>query len=151
MGMRTSSNGARYVPATDEVRQELVAAVGTLGGGREAQRVRREEHLRDDGVLRGGQVVYLVVDHEREPVAVALGVDVGRVVGRDRQRRNLVVAAAEEPDLDRAAEGLRQDRVPLLQEGERRHDDQCAAADALHGSHRHGGLAGAGRQDHDAA
>src|ERR671917_2966623 len=136
---------------TDELGQELVPAVGTFGGGGEAQSIGGEEHLRDHGVLLGRQVVDLVVDYEREAVAVAFGVNVRRVVGRNGERRDLVVAAAEQPDRDRGAKGVREYGVPLLEQRERGHDDERAASDALDGAHRHGRLPGAGRQDHDAA
>src|SRR5215210_648361 len=77
-----------------EVGEEVVTSVGPLRRGGEAEGVGREEHLRDDRVLRGRQVVYLIVDYERKAIPVALGVDVGRVVGRHRKGCYLVVAAA---------------------------------------------------------
>src|SRR3712207_8303563 len=54
---------------------------------------RSEEHLRDHSVLLGGQVVDLVVDHEREAVPIAFGVDVRRVVGCNGERHDLMVAS----------------------------------------------------------
>ena len=92
-----------------------MAAVRALRGGGQAKRVGGEEHLRDDGVLGRGEVVDFIVDHEREAVAVALGVDVGRVVCSDGERRDFVVAAAQQADRDRGAEGIKQDRVPLFE------------------------------------
>ena len=126
-------------------------SVGPLRRGGEAEGVGREEHLRDDRVLRGGQVVHLVVDDEREAVPVSLGVDVGRVVGGHGDGRYLVVAAAEQPDRDRATEGVLQDGVPLLQQREGRNDDERAPPDALHRAYGHGRLPRAGRQDNHAA
>src|SRR5918911_225488 len=50
--------------------KETVPSVGSLRRGCEAEGVGREEHLRDDRVLRGRQVVYLVVDDERKAIPV---------------------------------------------------------------------------------
>src|SRR5215210_7028933 len=51
-----------------KVGEQPMPSVGPLRCRGEAQGVGREEHLGDDRVLRGGQVVYLVVDDEREAV-----------------------------------------------------------------------------------
>jgi hypothetical protein len=91
--------------------------------------------------------VHLVVDDERKAVPVALGVDVGRVVGGHREGRYLVVTAAEQPDGDRATEGVLQNGVPLLQQREGRNDDERAPPYALHRAYGHGRLPGTGRQD----
>ncbi len=128
--------GALVDDGTCELGQSLVPAVGTFGRGGEAEGVRREEHLGDEGVLGGGEVVDLVVDDEGEPVPVALGVDVGRVVGCNGERRHLVVAATEQADRHRGAECVREDRVPLLEQGEGGHDYQRAAPDAFDGADR---------------
>src|ERR687898_1167318 len=132
---------------THKLGKETVPSVGSLRRGCEAEGVGREEHLRDDRVLRGRQVVYLVVDDEREAVPVALGVDVGRVVGRHREGRYLVVAAAEQPDRDRAAEGVVQDGVPLLEQREGWNDDERAPPYAFHRAYGYGRLPSTGRQD----
>src|SRR5919205_1972923 len=134
----------------DELRQELVPTVGSFGGGGETQSVGGEKHLRDHGVLLCRQVVDLVVDDEGEAVAVALGVDVGRVIGRDGERCNLVIASAQESDRNRRTEGIRKDGVPLLQESECRYHDERATSDALDRPHRNSRLSGPGRQ-HDHA
>ena len=55
-------------------------------------------------VGRAGQVVALVEDDEAEPVAQPLHVQVGRVVGRHGERLDVVVAAAEQADLDAEAQ-----------------------------------------------
>ena len=71
-----------------------------------AVRPSRNGAMRADGRLavgRAGQVVALVEDDQAEPVAEPLHVHVGRVVGRDGQRLDVVVAAAEQADL--GAEG----------------------------------------------
>src|SRR5215204_7423637 len=115
--------------ASGKAGEQFVPSVGSLWCRCEAEGVGCEEHLGDDRVFRGGQVVHLVVDDEREAVPVALGVDVGRVVGRYRERGYLVVAAAEQPYSDGAAEGVLQHGVPLLQEREGRNDDERAPPD----------------------
>ena len=76
-------------------------------------------------VGRAGQVVALVEDEQAEAVAPAFEVDVGRVVGGDGQRLDVVVAAAEQADRD--AERRRQLAVPLVQQVDRRRDDQGRA------------------------
>ena len=60
-----------------------------------------------------------------------------------------MVAAAEDADLP--SEALAQQPVPLPHEVERRGDDDGVAAHRVDGEQRHLGLAGAGRQDDDAA
>src|SRR5215203_3281574 len=138
-------------PAVDDGPHKLgehtVPSVGPLRRGCEAEGVGREEHLRDDRVLRGRQVVYLVVDDERKAIPVALGVYVGRFLSGDGEGRYLVVAAAEQPDRDRATEGILQNRVPLLQQREGRNDEERAPPYALYRAHGHGRLPGTCRQD----
>src|SRR5215208_836532 len=141
-------------PAVDDrphkIGEHPVPSVRPLRRGCEAEGVGREEHLRDDRVLRGRQVVYLVVDDERKAVPVALGVDVRRVVSGHREGRYLMVAAAEQPDRDRTTEGILQNGVPLLQQCEGRNDDERAPPYALYRAHGYGRLPGTGRQ-HDHA
>ena len=94
-------------------------------------------------------MVALVEDHEAEARAEVLHVQVRRVVGRDRERLDVVLAAAD--DADRAAEGGAEQVVPLADEIERRRDDERAAPLVVDGQERDVGLAGARRQDDDAA
>ena len=74
---------------------------------------------------------------------------VRRVVGRHRERRDVVLAAAD--DADRDAERRAQQVVPLAHEIERRRDDQRAAPLVVDRQAGDVGLARAGRQHDDAA
>ncbi len=134
----------------DEPGQKLVPAVGSLGGGGEAQGVGREEHLRYHRVLLRRQMMHLVVDDEREAVPVAFGVDVRRVVGRHGERCDLMVATAQKPDRNRRAKRVREYRVPLLQESEGGYHDERAPPRALDSPHSDSRFPGSGGQDHGA-
>jgi hypothetical protein len=90
------------------------------------------------------------VEHdETEPTAEVLHVEVGGVVGGDGQWVQRILAAPDHADLD--AEARAQEIVPLPHEVERRGDDQRAATPFVDRHDRDVTLAGARRQDHDAA
>ena len=94
-------------------------------------------------------MVALVEDQQAEAVAPALQVDVGRVVGSDRQRLNVVGTPAHQADGD--VEGLAQLAVPLVEQVDGGSDDQRWPSGLANGQNGDPGLAGAGRQHHDAA
>ena len=104
---------------------------------------------RGERVRRAGQVMALVEDDEAEARAEVLHVQVRGVVGRDGERLDVVIAAAD--DADRHAEGRAQEVVPLPHEVERRRDDERAAPHGVDRQDRDVRLAGAGRQHDDAA
>jgi hypothetical protein len=90
-----------------------------------------------------------VEHHQAEAAAQVLHVQVGRVVGRDRERLHVVVAAADDADL--GCEGGAQSVVPLAHQIQGRRDDQRAALAVVDGHVRDQGLARPGRQHDDAA
>ena len=107
------------------------------------QRARRQR------VRRARQVVALVEDDQTEARAQVLGVQVERVVRRDRERLHVVLAPAD--DADRAAERRREQVVPLPHEVERGGDDEGAAPLVVDGEDRDVALPGPRRQDHHTA
>ncbi len=132
----------------DEVRDDAVGAVGALERRRESESVRRREQPCDVAVPLAPEVVDLVEHDQAEPVA-----DLGRApvrggVRRDRDRTDLLDAAAELADLD--VELPVQFRAPLPQEVDGRDDDERPDADPFDRRQREDGLAAARRQFHDA-
>ena len=103
-----------------------MGVVGALGGRRQAEPERGQGEHGRLAVGRAGQVVALVEDDQAEPVAEPAHVQVGRVVSRDGQGLDVVLAAADQADL--GAEGQRQLVVPLVHQVDRRRDDQASAA-----------------------
>jgi hypothetical protein len=127
----------------------VLAPVGALRRGGQAQAKRREEGARGQRVRGARQVVALVEDDQAEARAEVLGVEVQRVVRRHRERLHLVLAAAHDPD--RAAEGRREEVVPLAYEVERGRDDEGAAPSCRRWRGGRRGSCRPCRQDHHAA
>ena len=124
----------------DQVVEPLVGVVGALGGGGQARAgTGRSTPSAAAPTVGLGQVVALVEDEQAELVPEPVDVLIGRVVGRDRQRLDVVVAAAEQPDLD--AEGERQLVVPLVHQVDRRRDDQARPLGLVDGEVGQVGLA----------
>ncbi len=90
-----------------------------------------------------------VEDDEPEPVAQAIHVQISRVVGRHGERLDVVVPAAEQPDL--GAEAERELVVPLVHQVDGGSDDQGGPAGPFDRQVGQVGLAGSGRQDDHAA
>ena len=122
-----------------------MGVVGPFGRGGQPQAERGDGAGGRQAVGRAGQVVAFVEDDESKPVAQAVHVQIGRVVGRHGERLDVVVAAAEQADLD--AEAQRELVVPLVHQVDGRGDDQGGPAGPLDGHVGQVGLAGSGRQD----
>ncbi len=84
-------------------------------------------------------MVRLVVDDEAVPVADLLHVDVGAVVGGDRDRPDLVASIAQDPGVE--AQPLLDPALPLVHQVAQRHDDQRRDAVAGDQGQRDLGLA----------
>ncbi len=94
-------------------------------------------------------MVDFVKDEHAEGVADALHVDVGRIVGRDGDRLQIVSAAADDAAMD--AEGCFEVEVPLGDEIERRRDDEGRSPFAGHGQLCDEAFSGASWEYHHAA
>ena len=133
----------------DQLVQVRMRVIGAFRGRRQPQAERGDGAGRRQAVGRAGQVVAFVEDDEPKPVAQAVHVEIGRVVGRHGQRLDVVVSAAEQPDLD--AEAERELVVPLVHQVDGGGDDQGGPAGPLDGHVGQVRLAGPGRQDDHAA
>src|SRR5581483_11631661 len=100
---------------TDEVVEQRVAAIETLGRRREPEPERRDRELGGEREGGSGEVVRLIIDDEPEAVAEPVEVEVRRVVGRDRQVLDGELARADGADLA-PREAAREHRVPLMEE-----------------------------------
>ena len=129
--------------------EHLLLAIGPLRGGGEAEA--EGGNAADGGILilLPGQVMAFVEHQKAEAVALAGNMQEGGVVGRHRQRRDLLVAPAQQADL--LVEITLQHRVPLVHQVDGRHVHQGGTAGLLDQHHRQDGLAGAGGQGHHPA
>jgi hypothetical protein len=84
----------------DQGHQRVFSAVGALERGGQAELKGRHRAAGGGEGDRRGQVVDLVPHDEAEAVAVAADVQGHRVVGRDGHRPQLVLAPAEQADLE---------------------------------------------------
>ena len=127
-----------------------MCVVGAFGRGGEPQAEGGDGAGRRQAVGGAGKVVAFVEDDESEAVSQPLHVQIGRVVGGHRDRLDVVIAAAQEPDFDVEAQG--ELVVPLIQEVDRRRDDQRGPAGFFDRHAGEVGLAGSGRQhDHSSS
>ena len=133
----------------DQLVEVGVSVIGAFRRGGEPEPEGGDGAGRRQAVGRAGKVVAFVKDDEPESVAEPLHVQIGRVVGCHRDRLDVVVAAAQEPDLD--VEAQAELVVPLVQEVDRRCDDQRGPAGFFDRHAGEVGLAGSGRQDDHSA
>ena len=89
-----------------------------------------------------------VEDHQAVAVAPALQVDVGRIVGRDRQRLQIVRSSTDQAN--RYLEGCEQLVVPLVEQVDGRSNNQAGPTGLLNGQNGDMSLSGPGGQHHDA-
>src|SRR5262245_17037747 len=94
-------------------------------------------------------MVAFIEDQEAVAVAPALDMNVGRIVRRDGQRLQVIIAAAEQTDRD--TEGQGEFAVPLIEQVDSGRDHQRGTLGALDGEDGKVRFAGAGRQHDDAA
>jgi len=92
--------------------------------------------------------VDLVEDHKTEPVAHRISFQVRRVVGRNGDRLEALFAAAEAAD--RPIEFALEFALPLLEQVDRRHDDERRNREPFDRRQRDDGLAAARREFEDA-
>src|SRR6185437_13375914 len=91
----------------------------------------------------------LIEDEQTEATATAIEVNVSGIVGRDGERLNLVMTAADKSD--RPIKGDEQFAVPLVEQINRGRDHERRAGGLVDGEDGQERLAGAGRQHDDAA
>ena len=152
LGQIPAGEVARVPAADDRSHQRLevrVAAVDALRGRAQPQPVRRQAVLGGQRVGGARQMVALVEHRQAEARAEVLHVDEGGVVGRDGDRLDQMVAAAD--DADRAPKPVAQQTMPLRDQIQGRRHDERVAPHRVDGQQRDLGLAGARRQHDHAA
>ena len=129
--------------------QHLFAAIGPFRRCRQAQPEGGDRHPGRLLVDRSGQMMAFVKDDQAKLVADLLHLQHGRIVGRDRDVADLLLAAAKHADL--AAKALFKLRSPLVDQVDRRRQDQGRPLRRLDRQPRHIGFARSGRHHHHAA
>ncbi len=124
--------------------------VTAFGRGAQSQAQGREGALSYQAIAGRGQVVTLV-KHQHPETPQFARVDRSRIIRDDGNRLQFFLAATEYTYLAHIyRQGSRKRGAPLLQQVERRHNDQRPQPRLVQAHSRHEGLARARRQDHHA-